>query len=117
MEFCWKNNPDSFGCVFGVFDPQKQRQKISSTMREGYEIYFQIKPENGEKYWIPNSCCSTFAISLRSVYREDFNHFFRFMTPTFWREPQNYIDNRYFCLTDFKGYSSKCKDSITQVCK
>ena len=39
-------------------------------MREGYEIYFQIKPENGEKYWIPNSCCSTCAILLRSVYRQ-----------------------------------------------
>ena len=61
---------------------QKQRQKMSSAMQEGYDIYFQIKPENGEKYWIPNSCCSTCAIILRSVYRGDFDHLFRFTSPT-----------------------------------
>ena len=71
-------------------------------MREGYEIYFQIKPENGRKYWIPNSCYSTCAISLRSVYRGDFDHLFRFTSPTSWREPQNHIEDCYFCLTDVK---------------
>ena len=30
---------------------------MSSAMREGCEIYFQIKLENGEKYRIPNSFC------------------------------------------------------------
>ena len=30
--------------MFAMFSlPQKQRQKMSSAMREGYEIYFQIK--------------------------------------------------------------------------
>ena len=81
-------------------------------MRESYAIYFQIKPEDGEKYWIPKSCCWTCAISLRSVYRGDFDHLFRFTSPTFRREPQNHIDDSYFCLTHAKGYSSKWKDSI-----
>ena len=78
-----------------------------SAMREGYEIYFQIKPENGEKYWIPNSCFWNCAISLRSVYRGDFDHLFRFTSPTSWRKPQNHIDDCYFCLTDVEGHSSK----------
>ena len=81
-------------------------------MWESYEIYFQIKPENQEKYWIPNSCCSTCAISLRSVFQRDFDHLFRFISSTSWREPQNHIDDCYFCLTDIKRYSSKWKDSI-----
>ena len=85
---------------------------MSYAMREGYEIYFQIKPGNREKYWIPNSCCSTCAVLLRSVYRGDFDHLFRFTSSTSWREPQNHIDDFYFYLTDFKGYSSKWKDSI-----
>ena len=81
-------------------------------MREAYEIYFQIKVENREKYWIPNTCCSTCAISLRSVYRGGFDHLFRFTSPISWREPQNHIDDCYFCLTDVKGYPSKWKDSL-----
>ena len=85
---------------------------MSSAMREGCEIYFQIKSRNGEKYWIPSSCCSTCAISLRLVYRKDFDHLFRLTSPTSRRQPQNHIDDYYFCLTDVKGYSSKWKDSI-----
>ena len=85
---------------------------MSSAIRESYEIYFQIKPENGEKYWISNSCCSTCAISSRSVYREDFDRLFRVTSLTSWREPQNHIDHCYFCLADVKGYSSNWKDSI-----
>ena len=81
-------------------------------MREKYEIYFQINSRNRKKYWIPNSCCSTCAISLRLVYRGDFNHLFRFTWSSSWRGLQNYIDDCYFCLTDVKGYSSKWKDSI-----
>ena len=84
---------------------------MPSAMREGYEIYFQIKPENGEKYWLPNSCCSTCAITLRLVYRLYFHSLFRFTSPNSWRETQNHIDDCYFCLADVKGYSSKWKDS------
>ena len=36
----------------------------------------------------------------------------KFTSHTSWREPQNNIDDGYFCLTDVKGYSSKWKDSI-----
>ena len=67
-------------------------------MRESHEIYSQIKAENGEQYWIPKSCCSTCAISLRSVYLGDFDHLFRFTSPTSWSEPQNHIDDCYLCL-------------------
>ena len=86
QELCCKNNPDSFCYVCDVFSPQKQRQKISSAIREGYEICFQIKPKNGKKYWIPNSCCSTCVISLRSVYRGDFDHLFRFIYSSKWKD-------------------------------
>ena len=61
-------------------------------MREGYEIYFHIKPQNGNKYWIPNICCSTCAISLILVNRGDFIHLSRFTSLTSWRERPNLID-------------------------
>ena len=49
---------------------------------------------------------------MRSVYRGDFDHLFRFTSPTSWREPQGHIDDCYFCLTKVKSYSLKWKVSI-----
>ena len=83
-------------------------------MREGDDIYFQIKPENGEKYWISISCCWTCAISLRSVYRGDFDHLFRFTCPTPWREPQNRIDDYYFCLTNYSDENQTMEHGTTR---
>ena len=85
---------------------------ISANYEEGYQIYFQTNPKNGEKIWIPNNYCSNCAIKLRSVHRGDFDRLFAFTFPTFCRESQNHIDDCYFCLTDVKGYSLKWKNSI-----
>ena len=57
-------------------------------MRESYETYSQINPKNEEKSWIPNSCCSTSAIKLRSVHQGDSNCLFAFSFSTIWREAQ-----------------------------
>ena len=95
-----------------MFFPTKTKKKnVFCNARRRWN-FFQIKRENGDKNWIPNSCCSTCAISLRSVYRGDFDYLFRFTSPTSWRDPQKHIDDCYFCLTDVKGYLLIWEDSI-----
>lgn len=61
-----------------------------------------------DKKWVPYKMCSTCARKLRKWSRGD-KHTFILKTPIVWMEPQNRIDDSYFCCPNIKGFTGKNK--------
>ena len=103
MELCCKNNPESLCYVCGVFPHKNKDKKCLLLCERVWDLFWDWTRKR-------RKILDTQQVLL--VYRAYFDQLFRFTSPTSWREPQNHIDDCYFCLTDVKGYSSKWKDSI-----
>lgn len=54
-----ENNPDYFCYICGNYIVCKNKRKFTTALQEFYFQYFQMKVENLEENWTPNSICPT----------------------------------------------------------
>lgn len=106
-----KLSPDIFCYICGCFTTLKQRTNISKFVEKAYHAYFGIKLGDQDKSWAPHSVCRSCTENLRNWTKGKRSNL-TFGIPMVWREPQNHIDDCYFCLTNITGFNSKTKSAI-----
>jgi hypothetical protein len=106
-----KNNPDKFCFICGSFTTKGQQRKITSQIKNIYQLYFGYPLENQDKDWAPHIVCNSCSSGLRDWINEKKTSM-PFAIPMIWREQKNHIDDCYFCLVKTAGYSTKNKKKI-----
>ena len=104
------NNPDLFCYVCGRFTKTKDRRNITPFIQNAYHAYFGVKLGDQDKYWAPHKVCIT-CVSTFSLWMKGKKHF-SFGVPMVWREPQNHLNDCYFCAVRVTGLKSKTRSSI-----
>ena len=81
------------------------KYKIKAEAKFSYacEIYFGMKIGVQDKSWAPHVICGTRRSNLDGWLRRD-RHSMPFSIPRIWREPQNHIDDFYFCMVDISRF-------------
>lgn len=93
------NSPDKFCYVCGRMFFKKQLKTITESVKVKYFETFGYPIRNQDKQWVPHNICT---YCHRTMYN-DYISPFRFVNPMRWMEPQNHIDDCYFCLTEAPG--------------
>lgn len=93
------NSPDKFCYVCGRMFFKKQLKTITESVKVKYFETFGYPIRNQDKQWAPHNICTC---CHRTMYN-DYISPFRFVNPMRWMEPQNHIDDCYFCLTEAPG--------------
>jgi len=106
-----KNNPDIFCYVCGSFNIVKQRQDITTFVKQAYRAYFGIKLGDQDKCWAPHKVCRYCVESLR-LWSKGKKKALSFAIPMVWREPTNHSDDCYFCSCNVQGFNSSNKKDI-----
>ena len=73
--------------------------KLEAKFVFAYESYFGMKIGDQDKSWLPHVICGTCRSNLDGWLRGD-RHSMPFAIPRIWREPQNHINDCYFCMVD-----------------
>lgn len=105
------NNPNVFCYICGKFVTQKQRQNITSFVKQAYHAYFGIKLGDQDKLWAPHTVCSICVEELRQ-WTKGKKKALPFGVPMVWREPKNHSDDCYFCSCKIQGYNKKNQKGI-----
>ena len=105
------NNPDIFCYICGCFTIAKQRQNISTFVKQAYHAYFGIKLGDQDKLWAPHTVCRYCVESLR-LWSKGKKKAMPFAIPMVWREPKNHGDDCYFCSCNVQGYNSSNRKDI-----
>lgn len=109
------HHPDSFCYVCGNFTLPKQSKKITDLIKKLYHMYFIMPLGDQDKYWAPHIVCNTCQTNL-SQWSKGKRKSVGFGIPMVWREPQNHVNDCYFCLVNTKGHNAKTKHSIQYPC-
>ena len=62
--------------------------------------------DKNDKSWAPNCVCKSCVEYLR-LWKSGKRSASKFITPTIWREPQNHLDDCYFCSVNINGTNTK----------
>lgn len=89
----------------------KQRQNITSFVRNAYHAYFKVKIGDQDKSWARHVVCRACVEALRNRIKGR-KKSLSFGVPMVWREPKNHSDDCYFCSCDLKGFNGKNKKRI-----
>lgn len=100
------NNPDHFCYICGEYAFKDCRKVISDLMKNTYFEYFGILLDKNEKSWAPNCVCKSCVEYLR-LWKSGKRSAFKFESPTIWREPQNHLEDCYFCSVNINGLNTK----------
>ena len=103
------NDPDLFCYICGRFTRKKDRRNITPFVKNAYHAYFGVKLGDQDKYWAPHKVCIT-CVSTFSLWMKGKKHF-SFGVPMVWREPQNHLNDCYFCAVRVTGLKSKTRSS------
>jgi hypothetical protein len=106
-----KNDADVFCYICGSFVITKQRQNITSFVKQVYYAYFGVKLGDQDKSWAPHTVCRYCVESLR-LWSRGRKKAMSFAIPMVWREPKNHDDDCYFCSIHVKGYNQTSKTKI-----
>jgi len=106
-----KNNPDVFCYICGSFTPAKQRQNITSFVKQVYHAYFQVKLGDQDKSWAPHKVCKYCVESLR-LWSKGKKKALTFAIPMVWRAPQDHSNDCYFCSCNVTGHNVSSKRNI-----
>lgn len=106
-----KKKPDNFCYICGEFTLVAQRKLLTALVKKAYHLYFGCKLGDQDKAWAPKICCNTCSRTLTG-WMKGSHKSMKFAIPMIWREPQNHVNDCYFCMTDIKGFSSKSKHKI-----
>ena len=96
----------SFCYVCGVYisiNQVKYKIKLEAKFVFAYESYFGEKIGDQDKSWSPHVICGTCQLNLDGWLRGD-RHSMPFAIPRIWREPQNRINDCYFCMVDISRF-------------
>ena len=103
------NSPDVFCYVCGEFILAKDRRKITEKAEKSYLRYFGVKTM--DKPWTPHVICK--ACQVKFIRWEGGAPSpFKFGVPMIWREPENCINDCYFCMVKTVGFHAKNKHLI-----
>jgi hypothetical protein len=102
-----KNPPDSFCYVCGRYIPEsKNRRGITETVKDAYDRYFHpLELNDQDKPWAPHSICSCCYANLLAWYNGKNRHM-PFGVPMMWLEPENHVDDCYFCMITTVGFNA-----------
>ena len=89
----------------------KQRQPITTFVKQCYHAYFGCKLGDQDKPWAPHMVCKTCVEKLRLWYKGEAKCM-PFGVPMIWREQTNHVSDCYFCMTNVHGFSTKNKQNI-----
>ncbi|GBN35087.1 Tau-tubulin kinase 1 [Araneus ventricosus] len=78
---------------------------------KAYFWYFGMKLGDQDKYWVPHFTCRSCVEKLRN-WTLGKSLCLPFGIPMVWREPQNHVDDCYFCLCKIAGYNKRSKSNI-----
>ena len=106
------NDPDSFCYTCGEFTPKANRKPISDFYKDAYRSYFQVTLGDQDKNWAPHIVCKQCLEDLR-FWTTGKRKSLRYAIPMIWREPQNHLNDCYFCAVKIVGLNQKKRRSIT----
>ena len=86
-------------------------EEVTALVKKAYHLYFGCKLGDQDKVWAPNICCNTCSRTLTGWVKGS-RKSMTFAVPMIWREPQNHLNDCYYCMTEIKGFSSKSKHRI-----
>ena len=79
--------------------------------RFAYKHYFASQVGDQDKKWAPHICCNRCRTSLL-FWLDCKRKQMLFAVPMVWREQSDNVTDRYFCMTNIKGFSRKNKSKI-----
>lgn len=106
------NSCDIFCYICGSYVVIKQRQNITRFVQQAYFAYFGIRIGDQDKSWAPHTVCKTCVEALR-LWSYGKKKSMPFAIPMVWREPQNHVNDCYFCMVNTQGHNVKSKNNIT----
>ena len=108
-------SPDSFCYICRYYIGSKQQKhKISPGKKlvTAYSAYFGMPIGDQDKAWSPRVCCRSCRSTLEGWLRGKIKRM-PFAIPRIWQEPDNHINDCYFCIVDVSHYrKSEDKKSI-----
>ena len=107
-----RNDPDVFCYICGSFITTKQSMSITYFVRKAYFGYFGMRLGDQDKTWAPHTVCRSCVENLRQ-WTKGIRKSLSFGIPMVWREPQNHVNDCYFCMTNISGFNAKTKSLIT----
>ena len=102
------NLVDNFCYTCGETTFSSQKRTMTPLVKTAYQHYFGMKVGDQDKSWTPHLCCSSSSVTLRKWLKNK-KRSLAFAVLMVWREPKNYRDDCYFCLTPAikAGFSMK----------
>ena len=103
--FSCQFHPDSFCYVFGCYVGTSKTNETKHVIVYGtklciaYEAYFGMPLGDMDKAWAPHSCCGSCRSTLEG-WLHGSHKSMPFAIPRIWREPQNHLNDCYFCAVD-----------------
>lgn len=110
-EFRCKNSANSFCYVCGQFCPVAKRKPISDNFKILYLAYFGQPVQNQAEEWAPHITCKSCELYLCSWWKGT-RDCLPFGVPMIWKEPNNHINDCYFCSINISGFIAKTKRKI-----
>ena len=105
------NNPNNFCYICGHFMVSKQKMNITPKIKLLYSDYFGITLGDQDKAWAPHAVCRICVSNLRN-WSTGNKKSLSFGVPMVWREPQNHVDDCYFCIFKVRGFNAKNKNQL-----
>lgn len=106
------NSPDEFCLVCGEFVLKRNRKIFTDHYKTIYNSCYPNAMTDFDKSWIPNTLC-TYCATFLSKWQKGDKTKKRFSFPMIWREPENHIDDCYFCLVSTIGFNAKNRSDIS----
>ncbi|KRZ93790.1 hypothetical protein T08_7081 [Trichinella sp. T8] len=108
-QFAAVENPISESNLFLM----SNRQQITDFVKKAYFAYFGIKLGDQDNSWATiHIVCHTCVEQLRKRSKKTLKSL-PFGVPVVWQEPQNHVDDCYFCLSNVRGYNAKNRKYIS----
>ena len=107
------NSAYNFCYICGKFIVSLQKRVLTTRKRKVCHYYFGCKVGDQDKASAPHICCNSCVTALNEWLKKK-RKAMPFAVPMIWREPTDYVDNCYFCLTPSmkKGFNRKKKSLI-----
>lgn len=106
-----KVSAEYFCYVCGCYIVSKKGKVMTDSLKNAYLHYFGFAVGDTEKPWVPKLFCNACRTKLYKWSMGD-KIYFLYSMPMLWKEPQNHIDDCYFCLAKVVGINSKNYKSL-----
>jgi hypothetical protein len=87
----------------------KHKIRTNSKFSCFFKKYFGLEILNQNKPWVPHVVCGSCRSTLEACVRGE-KRKMAFGIPRLWREPQNHVNDCFFCLVDLSHLKKKTKN-------